>query len=277
MGTDGLIQEPEGVRTHVPSLLMMESLMDRALLQSTHSEAEIPIFPDVALVMIGGAIFDQGKAGLLPVVEEITANRPRHQMIVGVGGGIRERHTYAIGLDLGLPVGGLAMIAGAIPEQNALLLQILMSRYNAIRIAKEDFPKLPIYLQAGSIPVIVAMPPYHYWEHPTRESQIPQHGGDTGMYLLSEVFSTRCCIYLKDVDGVCTADPKQDAKATLIPQISAKALLEQGPETLPIERAVLEIMQTARNSKAIRVINGLVPGTLTRALNGEDVGTLIHQ
>jgi molybdenum storage protein len=257
---------------------MMESLMDRALIESTHSDEEIPIFPDVALVMIGGAsIFDRGRAALLPLVEEIAANRPRHPMIVGVGGGIRERHTLAIGLDLGLPVGGLAMIAGAIPEQNALLLQILLSKAHAIRIAKEDFPKLPIYLQSGSIPVIVGQPPYHYWEHPSRETAIPQHGGDTGIYLLSEVFSTRCCIYVNDVDGVCTADPKQDPDATLIPRISAKALLEEGPETLPIEKAVLEIMQAARNGKAIRIINGLVPGNLTRALNGEDVGTLIHQ
>ena len=273
-----LIQEPNGQRTHVRSFLMMESLMDRALIQSTHSDAEIAIFPDVAMVMVGGAsIFDRGRAALLPLVEEIAANRPRHPMIIGVGGGIRERHTYAIGLDLGLPVGGLATIAGAIPEQNALLLQVLLSRAHAIRIAKEDFPKLPIYLKSGSIPIVVGMPPYHYWEHPSRGSWTPQHGGDTGVYLLSEVFSTRSCIYLKDVDGVFTADPKHDPRATLISRISARALLEDGPETLPIERAVLEIMQTARNSKALRIINGLVPGTLTRALEGEEVGTLIHQ
>ena len=46
---------------------------------------------------------------------------------------------------------------------------------------------------------------------------------------------------------------------------------------LPIERAALEIMTVARNSKQLRIINGLVPGNLTRALSGEDVGTLIHQ
>lgn len=274
----GLIREPDERRTHVWSALMMESLMDRALIESTHSSAELPVLPDVALVMIGGAsIFDRGRAALLPLAEEIAALRPRFPMIIGVGGGIRERHTYAIGLDLGLPVGGLATVAGAIPEQNALLLQVLLARANAIRIAKEDFPKLPIYLNSGSIPIIVGMPPYHYWEHPSPGSPLPQHGGDTGIYLLSEVFSTRCCIYVKDVDGVYTADPQKDRGAARIPRIAAGDLLRDGPETLPIERAVLEIMQTARNSRAIRIINGLVPGTLTRALEGEDVGTLIHQ
>lgn len=276
--TGDIVRESDGRRTHVRSFLMMESLMDRTLIESTHGDGEVPIFPDVALIMLGGAsIFDRGRAALLPLVDEIIANRPRHPMIIGVGGGIRERHTYAIGLDLGLPVGALAMIAGAIGEQNALLLQVLLSRADAIRIAKEDFPKLPIYLKSGSIPIIVAMPPYHYWEQPSRATRLPQHGSDAGIYLLSEVFSTRSCIYVKDTDGVFTADPRTDPRATLIRRVSAAALLKEGPTTLPIDRTVLEIMLTARNSKAIRIINGLVPGTLTRALAGEDVGTVIHQ
>jgi molybdenum storage protein len=43
-----------------------------------------------------------------------------------------------------------------------------------------------------------------------------------------------------------------------------------------VERAVLELMQVAVHCRAIRVINGLVPGNLTKALAGEDVGTLIY-
>jgi molybdenum storage protein len=35
------------------------------------------------------------------------------------------------------------------------------------------------------------------------------------------------------------------------------------------------MMSNARHQRSIRVINGLVPGNLTRALEGEDVGTLI--
>ena len=34
-------------------------------------------------------------------------------------------------------------------------------------------------------------------------------------------------------------------------------------------------MKNARYRRSIRVINGLKPGNLTRALDGEDVGTLI--
>lgn len=275
---EGIVREEGSGRAHVPSRLMMESLMDKELLRATHGDGQIPIFPNVAIVMLGGrSIFDRGRRALAPVVREILDNRMRHRMIVGVGGGARERHTYAIGADLGLPTGALATIAGAIPEQNALLLQVLMVEGDAIRIAKEDFSKLPLFLKSGSIPIVVGMPPYHYWEHPTLRSRLPQHGGDTGMYLLAEVFSARCCIFVKDVDGVFTADPHKDPRAKFIARVSAGDLLRMELPDLPIERAVLEIMQVARHARQIRIINGLVPGNLTRALDGEEVGTVIHQ
>jgi molybdenum storage protein len=265
-------------RLHVRSQFTMESLLNRSLIESTHTEHEYPILPNVDIIKIGGlSIIDRGKAALFPLVEEIIANMNNHQMIIGVGGGTRERHTYAIGIDLGLPTGGLAMVAGAIPEQNALLLQVLLAKAGAIRVGKEDFEKLPFYLKAGALPIVVAMPPHHYWEQPTKIGRIPQHGGDAGMYLLSEVFSGRSCILIKDVDGLYNEDPKTNAKAEFIPKISAKMLLDMNLKDLPVEKAVLESMTVARNSRQVRIINGLVPGNLTRALNGEDVGTVIHQ
>ena len=42
-----------------------------------------------------------------------------------------------------------------------------------------------------------------------------------------------------------------------------------------VEPALLDMMQNAEHSKKIQIINGLVPGNLTRALNGEEVGTII--
>ena len=46
--------------------------------------------------------------------------------------------------------------------------------------------------------------------------------------------------------------------------------------TLPIEPVVLELLTRAKLAKSVRIVNGLVPGNLTRALAGESVGTLIH-
>ena len=42
-----------------------------------------------------------------------------------------------------------------------------------------------------------------------------------------------------------------------------------------VERAVLDMMENAVNRRSIQFINGLEKGNLTRALNGEEVGTVI--
>jgi molybdenum storage protein len=46
-------------------------------------------------------------------------------------------------------------------------------------------------------------------------------------------------------------------------------------EDVVVERAVLDLMINAENRRQIQVINGLVRGNLTRALDGEHVGTII--
>jgi len=38
---------------------------------------------------------------------------------------------------------------------------------------------------------------------------------------------------------------------------------------------VLHLMKTAKHRRSVQVINGLKKGNLTRALNGEPVGTII--
>jgi molybdenum storage protein len=43
-----------------------------------------------------------------------------------------------------------------------------------------------------------------------------------------------------------------------------------------VERAVLELMLNARNISEIQFVNGLKPGQLTAALDGEPVGTVIY-
>ena len=82
-------------------------------------------------------------------------------------------------------------------------------------------------------------------------------------------------IYVKDEDGLYTADPKKDPNATHIPRISVQELLARDLNDLVVERAVLELMLNARNIKEIQFVNGLKPGQLTAALDGEPVGTII--
>jgi molybdenum storage protein len=53
-------------------------------------------------------------------------------------------------------------------------------------------------------------------------------------------------------------------------------LLARDLDDLIVERAVLEFMVRARHVREIQFINGLKPGQLTAALNGEPVGTIIY-
>jgi molybdenum storage protein len=135
---------------------------------------------------------------------------------------------------------------------------------------------LPAMLAAARGAVFNGIPPYDLWEHPPALGKIPPHGSDAGSYLVGEVFGARSIILLKDVDGVYDADPKSHPRANLISEISAAELLNRQLETLPVEPVVLDLMTRAKLAKRIRIVNGLVPGNLTRALAGEPVGTLIH-
>ena len=82
-------------------------------------------------------------------------------------------------------------------------------------------------------------------------------------------------IYVKDEDGLYTADPKKDRNAKFIPKITVEELKEKDLGDVVLERAVLDLMQNAVHRRSVQIINGLVPGNLTRALAGEEVGTII--
>jgi molybdenum storage protein len=123
--------------------------------------------------------------------------------------------------------------------------------------------------------VFFGMPPYTYWQQNPAIGRIPPHRTDTGAFLVSEVFGARSMIYIKDEDGLFTADPKKDKGAKFVPRISAGELASLNLGDLVVERAVLEFLPHAEHRRSIQIINGLKPGLLTRALEGEHVGTLI--
>ncbi|WGS23546.1 hypothetical protein [Bradyrhizobium sp. ISRA463] len=82
-------------------------------------------------------------------------------------------------------------------------------------------------------------------------------------------------IFVKDEDGLYTADPKKDRNARFIPKITVEELEHLDLVDVVLERTVFELMKTAKLRRSVQVINGLNKGNLTRALNGEPVGTII--
>ena len=265
-------------RTHIASPLMRESLVDRRVLARTHSDHELAILPDVVLVGIGGqSIFDRGREAVLPLVEEIAALRESYKMVLGVGGGTRVRHTLSIALDLGLPTGGLAQLVGAMEEANAVFLNALLAKHGSVVMQREHFWELPLYLESGMLPIVISIPPYHFWEPPPESGPLPEHGSDFGLFMHAEVLGMRRVIFVKDEDGLHDRDPKRDPAARPIRRATLDELLADLPEQLILDRKVFDVWQTARHVERVQIVNGLRPGELTRALAGEDAGTVIER
>jgi molybdenum storage protein len=269
--------EDHGLLTDLGRRLVGSSLTDAAIQQATEATPNLAILPWVNVVKIGGqSIMDRGRSAVGPLIDEIVANLGRHKMILGTGAGTRARHVYSLAIDLGLPVGVLTVLGTAVAWQNAQMLQYLLARHGIAFLEPEGFASLPHYLMERGAVICQGMPPYKLWESNPVVGRIPPERTDTGCFLIAEVFGARKMIYVKDEDGLFTADPKKDPAAVHIPRISVQDLLARDLNDLVVERAVLTLMLNARHVKEIQFVNGLKPGQLTAALDGEPVGTIIY-
>ncbi len=265
-------------RTHLDSRFMRESLVDKQVLSDAVVENEIAILPYLNIINIGGkSIIDRGREGVFGVLDELISLKGKHKFVVGVTGGIRVRHTMAIGLDFGLPTGGLAMLVGAIEEQNATMIYSLMAKEGAVRVPKDHYTDLPHYLDNGMIPILTSNPPHHYWEKPPKNGVLPESGADFGAYMTAEGLGARSMIFVKDVDGLYDKDPALHDDAKHIERISAQEILAGDFPELIVDRLVIEMLAKARHVKEIHIVNGLKFGNITKALDGQNAGTIIYK
>jgi molybdenum storage protein len=259
-------------------LLLNRSLDEAEVLRATEETPDYPVLPWANVVKVGGqSLIDRGRAAVFPLVDEIVANLGRHKMILGTGAGTRARHIYALAIDLGLPTGVLTVLGTAVAWQNAQMLHYLLARHGIPFVEPEGFSILPHYLMERGAVVCQGMPPYKLWEQNPAVGRIPPQRTDTGCFLIAEVFGARKMIFVKDEDGLYTADPKKDPSAEHIPRIGLGELLARDLDDLIVERAVLELMARARRVREIQFVNGLKPGQLTAALDGEPVGTVVFR
>lgn len=253
-----------------------ESLMDVDLLKSTQA-LPVKIYPDLVIFKLGGqSCFDYGKEVIYPLVKEIVELNKTKKLLVATGGGTRARHVYKIGLDLGMPTGVLATLGKRVASQNAIMLYVLLAKYGGVRLSSDHLETLPHYLGNGLIPIMPGMPDYGYFEPPSDEGNIPANRTDVGTFLLGEIFGVEKVIMVKDEEGLYDRDPKKDKKAKLIKKITAQELLDLNLKDLAVERSMLKMMVSARFTKKVQIINGHVKGNLTRAVGGEEIGSLIY-
>lgn len=273
-----LIRDKDSRRLHIKSKLMGESLVGETFLKGLEYREPFRVFPEVNVLKIGGqSITDMGARAVLPVIEEIVQNVKKHKMIISTGGGTRSRHIYAIALELGMPTGIISKLGQSVSEQNALMISTLLSPYGGVKIGHDDIPILGAYFAQNCIPVIHGMPPYGYWEQPPREGRIPPNRTDVGAYLLAEVIGAKQCIFIKDEAGLYTDNPKKNKEVEFISRIGAQELKDRKLDDLIVERPVLDLLLASHSVTQIQIINGLKPGNITRALNGEHVGTIIYK
>jgi len=265
-------------RHEIKNKLQGETLVRKGLFDRYSDRPLVRILPELNVIKIGGhGIIDYGSEVVLPLVEELGALSKQHQLLLITGGGVRVRHIMDIGLDLGMPTGVLAELTSKISEQNALMLATLMASYKAKRIHTSDLLEIPTLLGMGALPITHGTPPYGLYEHPSERTNggIPPHRTDTGAFLAAEVLGAKRCILAKNVDGLYTRHPKYP-DAELIPEITATELINLNMEDLVLERKLVELMLECRNISEVQIVNGHKPGMITRAVNGENVGTIIY-
>ncbi|MGI9254856.1 MAG: uridylate kinase, partial [Thermomicrobiales bacterium] len=228
-------------RHHVRSLLMRESLLDKEVMAATETPV-VRMLPHCHVIKVGGrSIMDGGKATAYPLVEAIAAELEERKLIIGCGGGVRSRHVFSIGIDLGLPTGVLAQLAIADALGNAHMLGALLSPYGVVAIPPEIFGHLlPLFIESAPGVIFNGDPPFSLWEHPPGIGRIPPHRSDAGSYLLAECFGCASLTLIKDVDGLYDRDPKQYPNARFIDDITTSELRELDLPTLPFDRVLLD-------------------------------------
>ncbi len=238
---------------HVDSALARQTLLDGSLTAPVAGHRPIRILPWLQVVKIGGrSIMDRGRSAIVPIVEEIRKLLPEHRLLLLTGAGIRARHLYTVGLDLGLPVGSLSSLAASEAGQNGHILASMLAPDGVSYVEHHTMAnQLAIHLSAARAVVGSAFPPYHHHEFPT--SRIPPHRADTGAFLLADALGAAGLTIVEDVDGLYTDDPKgsdpkgsDKKKPQFISEINASKLIKH-PGTLPFDRMLVDVMVNARN------------------------------
>ncbi|HSU17668.1 hypothetical protein [Longimicrobium sp.] len=272
-----MLESPLDARHHVQSMLMRESLLDKQVMASTESPV-VRMLPHVHVVKVGGrSILDAGKAVAYPVVDVLGELLKTERLILGVGGGVRSRHVFSIGLDLGLPTGVLAQISVADALGNAHILGTLLAPHGVVAIPPEIFGHLlPLFIHSAPGVIFNGVPPYSLWEHPPAVGRIPPHRTDAGCLILGECFGCKSVTLVKDVDGLYTEDPRENPNASFIDSIGARELKRRALKSLPFDEVLPDILLTARLVTQFQVVNGRDPDRIAAAVRGEHAGTIVY-
>ncbi len=196
---------------------------------------------------------------------------------------------HALGASLGLVVGGGNIVRGTEASQqgmdrvsadymgmlatviNALALQDILERrgietrvMTAIRMEELAEPyirrRAQRHLEKGRVVIFAA------------GTGNPYFSTDTAAVLRALEIEADLLVKATGVDGVYTADPKRDAAARFIPELTFQDALVRGLAVMDANAFGL----CKENGLPIVVMNVNQPGAIARVLSGERVGTLVR-
>jgi uridylate kinase len=196
---------------------------------------------------------------------------------------------HALGVDLGLVIGGGNIIRGAVASQqgldrvsadymgmlatviNALALQDVLERkdvqtrvMSAIRMEELAEPyirrRAQRHLEKGRIVLFAG------------GTGNPYFSTDTAAVLRALEIEADVLIKATSVDGVYSADPKQDPSAKFIPELTYREALVKGLRVMDANAFGL----CQENGLPIVVMNVNNRGAVARVLKGERVGTIVR-
>ena len=202
------------------ALLMQRSLTDAQLLAAAEAAASFRILPDATVIKIGGqSVIDRGRAAVYPLVDEIVAARKNHKLLIGTGAGTRARHLYSIAAGL-QPAGRRALATRRFSGRSERC-----DAGPAAREARHLRRQRRRALGGAALPCrgqrrrsSAACRPTACGRASRPEGVIPPYRTDAGCFLVAEQFGCKAMIYVKDEDGLYTANPKTSKGANLHPE-----------------------------------------------------------
>ncbi|GAB3504517.1 UMP kinase [Amycolatopsis cihanbeyliensis] len=226
------------------------------------------------LLKLGGEMFGGGAVGVDPdVVHSVAAQiagvvRTGVQMAVVIGGG-----NYFRGAELsqrGMDRDRADYMAMLGTVMNCLALQDFLEKegvptrvQSAITMGQVAEPYIPRraerHLEKGRVVIFAAGVGMPYFSTDTAAAQ--------------RALEIGCDVVLmaKAVDGVYTADPKNDPTAEMFREITHREVLERGLRVADATAFSL----CMDNNMPIIVFNLLTEGNIARAVSGERIGTLV--
>ena len=196
---------------------------------------------------------------------------------------------HALGVSLGLVLGGGNIVRGTVASQegmdrvsadymgmlatviNALAMQDILEKkgvetrvMTAIRMEELAEPyirrRAQRHLEKGRVVLLAG------------GTGNPYFSTDTAAVLRALEIEADLLIKATNVDGVYTADPKQDPNATFLPELTFQEAIVRGLRVMDANAFGL----CKENSLPIVVMNVNQRGAIARVLRGERVGTLVR-